>query len=260
MEIRFLGIHNAESKNSRLVSFLIDGILALETGSLTSELTFGEQRAIKAVLLSHAHYDHIRGTPALALNHSNHGANRILEIFGTSRTLRILQSHLIDGLIYPEFAAGRSYLGKPAIKLKPVETYRALKIDQYRVKALPVLHPIEAIGWEITSLDGKIIFYTGDTGPGLSHLWKHVAPQILIIDTTFPDRFRKIAEAAGHLCPELLKKELCVFRKLKGYLPKVLLIHRHPEFESEIHAEIKAFEKELNAVVSMPGEGEIFTV
>ena len=68
MIIRFLGTHNAESKNTRLVSFLIDDILAVEAGSLVSELTFVEQSKIKAILLSHGHYDHIRAVPAFAFN------------------------------------------------------------------------------------------------------------------------------------------------------------------------------------------------
>ena len=34
MILRFLGTHNAESKNTRLVSFLIDEVLAIDAGSL----------------------------------------------------------------------------------------------------------------------------------------------------------------------------------------------------------------------------------
>ncbi|TES84305.1 MBL fold metallo-hydrolase, partial [Candidatus Aerophobetes bacterium] len=62
--VRFLGTHNAESRNTRLVSFLIEDILAVDAGSLASELSFPEQEKIKAILLSHGHYDHIRGIPA----------------------------------------------------------------------------------------------------------------------------------------------------------------------------------------------------
>ena len=41
--LRFLGTHNAESRDTRLVSFLIDEVLAVDAGSLVSELTFAEQ-------------------------------------------------------------------------------------------------------------------------------------------------------------------------------------------------------------------------
>ena len=67
MIIRFLGTHNEESCESRLVSLLIDDILAVDAGSLVSELAFIEQEKIRAILLSHGHYDHIRAVPGLPL-------------------------------------------------------------------------------------------------------------------------------------------------------------------------------------------------
>ena len=101
MIIRFLGTHNAESKNTRLVSFLIDDVLAVDAGSLVSELTFPEQRKIQAILLSHGHYDHIRAVPAFAFNNSD----RTTKVIATPKTLEILSSHLIDGVVYPEFTS-----------------------------------------------------------------------------------------------------------------------------------------------------------
>ena len=55
MIIRFLGTHNAESKDTKLVSFLVDDVLAVDAGSLASELTFSEQEKIGVILLSHGH-------------------------------------------------------------------------------------------------------------------------------------------------------------------------------------------------------------
>ena len=42
MKVRFLGAHNAETKNTRLISLLIDDVVAIDAGSLASELTFSE--------------------------------------------------------------------------------------------------------------------------------------------------------------------------------------------------------------------------
>ena len=60
MNIRFLGAHNSESKDVRPACLLIDNILAIDAGGLTSSLTFSEQLAIEALLVTHHHYDHIK--------------------------------------------------------------------------------------------------------------------------------------------------------------------------------------------------------
>ena len=55
MNIRFLGVHNNESKDVRPACLLIDNFLAIDAGGLTSSLTFPEQLAIKALLVTHHH-------------------------------------------------------------------------------------------------------------------------------------------------------------------------------------------------------------
>jgi len=57
---------------------------------------------------------------------------------------------------------------------------------------------------------------------------------------------------AGHLCPRLLKEELIQFRRLKGYLPRVVIVHIGNPYEQEIGKEIAQVAQELEADVS-PG-------
>lgn len=252
MIIKFLGTHNVESKETRLASFLIDDILAVDAGSLVSELSFAEQEKIKAILLSHGHYDHIRGIPAFAFNNSRHTT----KVFATRETLEILSSHLIDGIIYPKFTEKISFLEKPALELVPLEPFRSEDIEGYIVLAIPVNHPIGAVGFEIASKDGKKVFYTGDTGPGLLSIWKHISPDLLIIDVTFPNKLANVAKDAGHLCPEMLKEELIEFRRAKGYLPQVVLTHLSPQFEEKIRVEAQEIAQELGLSISIACEGE----
>ena len=42
MEIRTLGAHSQETAATRLTAILVDGVLALDAGALTSTLTYGE--------------------------------------------------------------------------------------------------------------------------------------------------------------------------------------------------------------------------
>ena len=252
MVIRFLGTHNAESKNTRLVSFLIDDVLAIDAGSLVSELSFPEQRKIKAILLSHGHYDHIRAVPAFAFNN----ADRTTKVIATRKTLEILSSHLIDGVVYPKFTSEASFLRKAILQLVPMELFIRQNIEGYEVMAVPVQHPLDSVGFEITSGDGNTLFYTGDTGPGLSSMWGKISPQLIIVDVTWPNSLANAAKDAGHLCPEMLKEELIELHRIKGYLPKVVAIHLSPQHETEIRRELREVADLLGISIDIPREGE----
>jgi len=252
VKVKFLGTHNAESRDTRLVSFLIDGVLAVDAGSLVSELAFKEQARIKAILLSHGHYDHIRAVPAFAFNNSD----RTTKVISTPKTLDILSSHLIDGVVYPKFTSEASFLQKATIKLVPLELFKRQKIEGYEVMAVPVRHPLDGVGFEITSGDGKTLFYTGDTGPGLSSIWGDISPQLIIADVTWPNSLSTAASDAGHLCPKMLERELAVFRKFKGYFPRVVIIHLSPQHEPEIEREVREVAKLLGTSIDIAHEGE----
>lgn len=253
MIIRFLGAHNAESKGTRLISLLVDDTLVIDAGSLASELTFSEQKKIKALLLTHGHYDHIRGVPAFAFNNPSHTT----KVFATSQTLKILSSHLVDGVIYPKFTKKIPFfLTKPSLKFVAIEPFKVVNINGYQVLTLPVNHTIHTVGFQITAKDGKKIFYTGDTGPGLSAIWEHISPDLLIIEVTFPNKLENRAINAAHLCPKMLKKELKDYYRVKGHFPQVIIIHLSPKLEGEIKKEVKEVAEELKININIASEGK----
>jgi hypothetical protein len=64
------------------------------------------------------------------------------------------------------------------------------------------------------------------------------------------------ARDAGHLCPKMLEKELAEFRRLKGYFPRVVIIHLSPEHEPEIEREVREVAKSLSISIDIAHEGE----
>lgn len=251
MKIQILGAHNCESQNTRLPGILVDDILALDAGSLSSSLSFPAQRKLKAILLTHHHYDHVRDVPAIAMNLFLSGAS--IDIYSTATVYDAITTRLLDDKFYPNFLERPPE--NPTIKFTVIEPLKAITISGYSVLPVPVQHSVPAVGYQVSSPDGKVMFYTGDAGPGLTDCWKQISPQLVILEVTASNRFDDFGRQSGHLTPNLLKQELLVFRELKDYLPQVVIVHMSPGLEEEIRAEIAAIAGELNSQVSPGYEG-----
>ena len=251
MNISLLGAHNLESCDTGYTCLVVDDVLAIDAGGLTANLSFPAQRALKAILLTHAHYDHIKDIPSIAMNFYVSGGS--ISIYGTREVHNELASHLFDGKLYPNFMERPP--DNPALRFIDVEPYRSQKIDDYEVLPVPVSHGVPAVGYQITSPDGGVIFHTGDTGPGLEECWQHVAPQLLIIEVTLPNEKGEVAQEAGHLTPALLKQEMLLFQKLRGYLPRIITAHMLPEMEEEIRTQLGEVAEALDHPITPGYEG-----
>jgi ribonuclease BN (tRNA processing enzyme) len=251
MKIRILGAHNIESHRTGHASYLIDDVLAVDAGALTSGLSFAEQRRLQAVLLTHQHYDHIRDIPALGMNF--YLFEKTVTLYSTPPVYEALTAHLLNDALYPNFLERPPE--KPALRFVTLEAGKTKTIAGYEVLPLPVNHAVPTIGYRITSPDGKQVFITSDTGPGLAECWKQVTPHLLIIELTLLNKYDDSAHQHGHLTPALLRQELESFRELKGYLPQVVVMHMNPLDEKGIKAEVASVEKTLHIKIRFAREG-----
>jgi phosphoribosyl 1,2-cyclic phosphodiesterase len=255
MNIKTLGAHNCESRNTKLTTLLIDDIIAIDAGALTSSLTFPAQRKLKSILLTHQHYDHIKDIPTIAFNFAMAWTN--INIYSTLPVYEAL-SLILGNKLYPNFLEFPQE--NPSLKFTLIEPYKAEQIEGYGILPLPVNHSTLTVGYQVTSADGKTVFYTGDTGPGLEDCWQHISPQLLITEVSAPNRFETLYKRRGHFTPGLLKEELVSFRRLKGYLPQVVIVHMNPGLESEIKAELATLAQDLNHPITLAHEGMKLTL
>ena len=256
MELRVLGAHNQESRTTRLVSLLVDGVLALDAGALTSTLTLPEQRRIEALLLTHRHYDHIRDLPTLALNTLDCGAT--LPVYAPDDAILHLQDRIVDGALYPAFTR-RPTPEAPRLQLRTAWPLVEERVSGYRVLPVAVTHSVPALGYQVESPNGRRLFYSGDTTAGLSRAWEAIDPHLLAVEVTWPNRMEERAKA-GHLTPAMLRRELEAYRAQKGALPPILAVHLNLECEAELRRELADVSRTLQADITPAEEGMVLEV
>lgn len=257
MKIRILGAHGIDSRDTKFPSILIDDNMALDAGSLASGLSLREQRKVRAVLLSHSHLDHIQGIGALAMHFFTVGDT--LDVYGIKDTIDALSKHVFNKLIQPDFTQMPSPR-RPAVRLHTLEVYKHQVVEDYGILAVPTFHSIPSVGYEVTAGNGKSLFYSGDTGPGLSNCWQYVNPDLIIIDCAGPNTYTPHAPGLGHLTPQLLEKEFMEFLDVKGYLPPIILVHMSPLGDDavKIAEEISELSADLNTSIQLGYEGMEF--
>ena len=251
MELRVLGAHNMESKDTSFASYLIDGVLVLDAGGLTRALTFEEQKSIRAVLLSHRHFDHVRDLLPLGvgLRTSEHP----VDIYAIEDTVRYVSDKLLDGSLYPNFLQWPTP-ENPIFRLHTLEFFQEYEVLGYKVKPVPVPHTVPAAGFEISNGEGSL-FYTGDTGDGLSEAWPYISPATILVEVTFGNKAEEVAAVIGHLTPRLLEKSLADFVGQKGYAPRVIVAHINPPWEDDIRRELAEVQERLGLDILVSSEG-----
>jgi ribonuclease BN (tRNA processing enzyme) len=257
MEIRVLGAHNIETSTTRLTSLLVDDTLVVDAGGLTSSLSLEEQLKVTSILVTHCHYDHIRDIAAIGLGISYF--DKRIDVYSLAETLDVISGNILNGVIYPKFHEIPTP-DRPPLAFHPLEVHKTVEIDGYEVIAVPVQHAVTSVGFQINSQDGKSVFCSGDTGPGLARCCERISPQLVMTEVTLPNRMHQHGISTGHLTPQLLADELILFRKDKGYLPRVVALHMAPMFEDEIKGEVDQVSRELGATITVGYEGMKLTL
>ena len=258
MKIEILGAHNTETDKYRLPCLLVDDVIALDAGALTSTLPLSRQQAINKVLLTHHHFDHIRDLIILAANGGIPPST--VDVYGLTETLEIIHVYLFDGNMYRDYTAWPSR-DNPRIKLKPIAPGQGFTIGEYSIVPLSVSHSVPTVGYQLTGSNGRSIFYTGDTGNGLSECWHQIAPDVLFIEVAgLNSMSEEMTQLRRHLTPSLLVGELKQFQEIKGYIPRVIAVHIPTLYEEELRSELIDAGKQLGMELEVAYEGLVIEI
>jgi cAMP phosphodiesterase len=250
MEFKVLGCHGGESPKHQCPAFLLDGRVCLDAGSITNMLTLKEQQRLEAVLVSHAHLDHVRDLAMLADTRTQQGGPP-LTIASTPGTIAVLRKHFFNDKLWPDF----SKIPAPG---HPTVVFQALKPDVdsdlfgFRVQPVLVDHSVEAAAFLVGDGSG-VLAYSGDTGP-TEKLWKVLAREenlkALVMEVAFPNEQAKLALDSCHHTPKSLEAELKKLSIKQRDLP-VLLFHIKPVFQEQTERQLAKVKTRNTTILSI---------
>ncbi|MDR1163257.1 MAG: 3',5'-cyclic-nucleotide phosphodiesterase [Candidatus Accumulibacter sp.] len=238
MKVRVLGCSGGiGGPRMRTTSLRVDDDILIDAGTGLADLPLEELAQIDHVFLTHSHLDHIAMLP-LMLDATISLRNRPLTVYALKETTDILKKHIFNWGVWPDFST-IPHRGSQALQYREIAVGETLAVGERggrTITVLPAIHNVPAVGYLLDSGKGCLAF-TGDTesNDALWPILNEVARlRILIIETTFPNREKKLAIASKHLYPEKLDDQL---KRLKSD-PEIYVFHFKPAHAESLMDEI----------------------
>jgi cAMP phosphodiesterase len=220
----------------------------LDAGTIGARLTLAEQRRIRFVLLSHLHFDHIKGLPTLLDNLAEQFDSPLI-VAATEPVMQGLMDHVFNNKVYPNFFK-LPHRDCPVLQAHILEPGKSVTLGHLEITPVPVNHAVPTVGYVVKGREGAFL-YSGDTYQ-TDEIWSlgRMIPELkaAFIESSFPDEEADLAKKSKHLTPALFLKE---FQKLGrpnlpvyAYHMKPTATHRIKEQISRLGIERVAFLEE----------------
>lgn len=243
MRVRILGCSGGiGGSHLRTTSMLVDHDILIDAGTGVADLSLDELARIDHVFITHSHLDHIAALPLMIDSVADRRETPVT-LHATAATLEIIRSHIFNWAIWPDFS-------EISIRDKTVMQYKAIRIGQQSsiagrtITALPAVHTVPAVGYQLDSGTGSLVF-TGDTTandvfwPMLNEIQNL---RYLIIETAFSNREASLALISKHLCPDMLVQELSKMTQKA----EIFISHLKPGQVELIMGEIEKYAGDFN--------------
>ena len=234
---------------------LIDDDVLIDAGTGIGDLALEDLDSIRHVFLTHAHLDHVAGLPMLADRVFEEDFAEPLTVYAREETLRAVQEHLFNGIIWPDFSRLPSP-EKPMLRFRVCSPGDTVTIDHRDFYAVDVMHTVPTLGYTVQNSGGAFAV-SGDTKTNET-LWPVLNAcddlRVLVIEVSFPDEMEQLAAEAGHYCPRTLTRDL----ERLDHAPEIWLTGMKPGEEEKILAQVVAAAPDRN--IRMLSRGTVLTV
>lgn len=235
MRLRVLGCSGGIGGDRQTTSFLLDDAVLIDAGSGVTRLTLDELRRIRHVFITHSHLDHILALPLL-MDSVGTGASPLV-VHAIPEVIAALRQHLFNWTLWPDFEKVPT-IKAPFLHFAELAVGAVVDLDGGKITAIPAHHGRPAVGYLLQGKTGSLLF-SGDTA---SHdaLWQAANActdlRYLLVECSFCNARRAVAEAAYHYYPEALLQDMA---RLKPGV-EVWISHLKPGGEAAIMTELAA--------------------
>ncbi len=254
MQVRIVGGHGGLTPDTRMTSYLIDGKLLIDAGSVASGLKIDEQVLIENILISHSHLDHI-GELGYLCDNCFGMLNKPFDVYSCEEVKNSILNHVMNDYIWPNFSKIPS-VENPMIRFHALTMESVCKIGSYKVMPIKVNHPAGGTGF-IVEKGKQALLFTLDTA-ATDRIWEFAKnyPNLKAIFTevSFPNSMQKLADISCHHTPNSLLKEI---KKMPADIP-IFVGHLKPSYQAQLVKEIEALGDERITMMASDNVNFVF--
>ena len=255
MRIKVLGCSGGIGAGSRTSALLVDDDVLIDAGTGIGDLAVEELDRIRHVFLTHAHLDHIAGLPMLADSVFDENFEVPLTVYAREETLRAVQAHLFNDVIWPDFSRLPS-AENPMLRYKVCSPGDTVRVGDRNFYAIDVMHSVPSLGFTVQN-SGGVFAVSGDTKTNET-LWPVLNAcedlSVLVIEVSFPNELEELANDAGHYTPRTMTRDLERLR----HEPEIWLTGMKPGEEGKILKQVLKAAPDKN--IHMLSRGTILNV
>jgi ribonuclease BN (tRNA processing enzyme) len=232
-----------------VVSYIINDTLALDAGGLGFFCPLPEQEAIRHLLLSHSHADHIASLPIFVENVFK-TSDHAVQVYGNAAVLDCLRKDVFNNRVWPDFIR-MSTPALPFLGLHELHAEKPLELDGVRITPVEVNHVVPTLGFVIEDATSAVVFFS-DTGP-TERMWDvaNGLPNLkaVFLEATFPESMAQLAVVSKHLTPKMFDAELKKLRRPA----KVFAVHLKAQVHTQVVEELAALGRP-EVTIAEPGQ------
>ena len=218
-----------------LTSFLINGRVAIDAGSLGLFRSPAEQAQVRHVFLSHSHLDHWASLPTFLLNVFDM-AESAVTLHASESVLDTLRRDVFNDRVWPNFL-DMSHEGRRFVNVKPMASGQLVEVEGLRIMPVAVDHVVPTLGFIVEDGSAAVVF-SSDTAATME-IWRQadrlVNLKAVFLETTFPRDMEDLAEVAKHLTSAGFAREMAKLSRPATFFA----VHISPRTQDRVIAELR---------------------